>query len=1770
MCLAQIGKYDITHSQGKSNMRLNFRQGIVRARRASNQPDFLAINQGTGFISITITNPTLLVTAAHKDSNFLIQETVSVANAWGPFAWNPLWGNEPLNPSYYLYWDINLASGAITRGFTHSAPILRSTPPTTPSAKDTHWFDTSVNVMKVFDGTFWVPTCRVFAGFFTPHIQTISHMPFGSQVGLVTPEETVKAGFIVIGNDQLAIRKADGELMTSETDVIIKQGGYSSPVALEALNTNVIAAESIPAFYCVTIIDSGRVGLASSENPLLHPVGLVDIDTPTGAAVKIITNGIIFNEQWNWNLAHGKELYCGTTGELVQRIGATDGTRIASIITHHSIMVDIDDIGAGSTGGGSGEVSNGATVYNNLVGPGAGMWTGPSNAEPWLVSPDVLVGADGDFYIGRDNNPASQNYENRFLFGPKRNGLWGDGILLNGASGIGSASTSIYNNLNGEGVGKWSGTSSSTPENITPFNSLGVDGDYYLAMVNGFAGTSSATYLYGPKINGVWMGPAIKLKGPGLAGPTGPQGNQGVPGPTGPQGVTGPFGVGPTGPQGIQGPQGPTGPRGATGPQGADGANGINGAVGPTGPRGDAGADGLNGPTGPTGIQGIAGPTGPQGDIGPQGSQGPQGLQGPQGVQGPQGDQGPVGPVGPTGVTGPVGPTGSIGLTGPTGPTGATGADSSVPGPTGPQGIQGNVGPTGPQGIQGEAGPQGIQGIAGPTGLVGPTGPQGAQGVAGTGLNGRGLWVSGETYNENNYVFSEGSIPGTNSMWIYYGANGFVSTITPSNDLANWVEFQAPQGATGPTGSQGAAGLTGPTGPQGLQGLQGVQGVQGNAGPTGPQGNQGVQGNNGPTGPQGATGLTGDVGPTGPTGPQGIQGIAGPTGPQGPAGNDGANGINGAVGPTGPSGSDGIDGLQGPVGPTGPQGYGPTGPTGASGIDGAHGPTGPVGPTGPAGSGGSAYTIYNNINGPGAGAWLGVLDNSPGSIAPLNSVGSDGDFYLGRIDVVGPHQGELYLFGPKNNGAWPVPGSLINGEGGSGTGYWVPYTNLAGLTDVVGSLGIMYNTSAGPDVAITTGTTYSGKLSYGTLSESWIVKTPTPAVNDSYYPVGLSKLNYVAPNFENATNVKPWSELLPQQASYVFGVNQYGQTSKQPVKASIRLVNIATGSTTDTTAFGTFGGNNLELDIIQPTTHDKYETELRAKLFNGSTTLLGAATLAHNLTATATYTVSNASLFDPTVRIAAVYNAAFEQFTVKLMQVADTDVYTSGTDIGTATIDTLCSVSIPGGTFEFTIGTTAGVTLADMDYVIVQVVHYIGNDAVQIIDTVATPLVPDVGSYHTADQKIVVFAAVADTTFGSGSAATTYPMLSVYGVDGSGVPIATPLWQEKYHVNHGTTPVLYGAHKYTKRIVVDTANNAIWCAFTPVDLLESTTICVMQVSLADGTVQFVKNVSTTALAGGAKSYVNFELVQGSTVTGQVYLVVTHTVLDGSLNEQTETSVLRFGATGDLDWQSRLSITDNANLMYTLDNSTSQMMLAFDKSNFFASPWLSSYHLGACYSAADDSLYVVSVFDGFNTTADKGTVLFLTRINGSTGGHSQAEAENVPFMLSRSNLDNIVQVGKIGNVAYTSGNGQEVWVSVPVAGTDGLFNRMLTVGFKMLNYNSTEYRINRDLMLADSEAYVYETPNPTNKLTVTNGFGVSGFDAQTAVRGRLAFVAAQDSVANQYAANVVRARIAEVELQGGSIVFNDGAELVGKQFSIWSGIPDNYGMLVLTTTTFSAV
>ena len=536
-------------------MKLNFRQGIVTAPAT-----FLTYNPVGPTIEINTApqDGLIIATVTNGTKDYLINETNNVV-AWGPLIWNPSWGTEPATTTYYLYWDINIATGAITRNFTYLPVDFTLTRPLLPS-RDQHWYDVLTNKMYVWDGIQWISVIRVFAGYFdtTPHEYTR-----GSQVGIDNLVNTVDAGYILYGMDLRGI-KSQGDFLTSTTPILTNHGTFTSPLRLEFATPTSVAASPLAAFSCVASSKNGTIDIASISIGGLRPFAIIDKDVLAGEAVDPIIHGMVYNQNWNWSSTGSQELYCGIDGSIVQGPipGNTNNIRVGIALSPTSAFINIDFYG--STGG-KGE--QGIQGPQGLIGPTGTM--GPTGTGP--------TGASG-------------------LPGPTG---------VTGPSGTGPTGPSVTGPTGPSVTGP-----TGTPG---PTGSIGPQGPLGLSVTGPVgSGATGPTGTFGP------TGPT----GPGVTGPGG-QGIQGATGPTGavgPTGFTGSIGVqGPI--STVQGPTGATGPsvtgpagldstvQGPTGPTGSAGASGFTGLDGATGPTG---ANGIDGPTGPSGLS-ITGPTGPGG-----------------------------------------------------------------------------------------------------------------------------------------------------------------------------------------------------------------------------------------------------------------------------------------------------------------------------------------------------------------------------------------------------------------------------------------------------------------------------------------------------------------------------------------------------------------------------------------------------------------------------------------------------------------------------------------------------------------------------------------------------------------------------------------------------------------------------------------------------------------------------------------------------------------------------------------------------------------------------------------------------------------------------------------------------------------------------------------------------------------------------------------------------------------------------------------------------
>ena len=312
-------------------MQLTFRQGIVRqpsVDAAPTAPAWLKPNSAKTGIDLIISSVPVVATFAHYDANYLIEEAKTINGAWGTDSVGS--SNGPLiatGQTQYLYWDINLATGELTRGWTLQKPVVASVAPTDPE-DDAHWFDSVNSRFRVYkrksNGTgTWTDKVRVFAGVYENDAR-VTIYPNGTQV--FVSNVNVSAGNIILGTNLRPLKQSNGTFVTTDSDLIIYQTGGQN-VRFDAALSFRQADEEIPAYSLVSFRPNKRIGLASSNiidasntDPLSTArfVSGLSIQALAQDEVgQVVSNGIITNEQWSWTSDQiNRPLFCGVTGEV--------------------------------------------------------------------------------------------------------------------------------------------------------------------------------------------------------------------------------------------------------------------------------------------------------------------------------------------------------------------------------------------------------------------------------------------------------------------------------------------------------------------------------------------------------------------------------------------------------------------------------------------------------------------------------------------------------------------------------------------------------------------------------------------------------------------------------------------------------------------------------------------------------------------------------------------------------------------------------------------------------------------------------------------------------------------------------------------------------------------------------------------------------------------------------------------------------------------------------------------------------------------------------------------------------------------------------------------------------------------------------------------------------------------------------------------------------------------------------------------------------------
>lgn len=310
-------------------MKLNFTQGIVRYQKElnGNMPKFLQVNSNnSGYIDLVVAPDPTIVVFAHRNKNYIIEEKYGIEEAWGPFP--------ALGQTQYLYWDINFATGELTRGFTLLPCAISTHAPPTPQ-NDQHWFDTSRKTMFVYVQNKWVEKIRVFAGVYDQSA-ILAMKPVGTQVGL--SDISVFAGNIILGSSNSPLRDVDGTFLTTESELVVARTS-SENVRFDAISHYCQATESIPKFHLVSFVGVKQVVLASYLRADRQVSGLVREHLYPGEVGHVISSGPVKNDAWSWSPSDiGKPVFCGPSGQITRTVPP------AGVVQQVGIISDTDEI----------------------------------------------------------------------------------------------------------------------------------------------------------------------------------------------------------------------------------------------------------------------------------------------------------------------------------------------------------------------------------------------------------------------------------------------------------------------------------------------------------------------------------------------------------------------------------------------------------------------------------------------------------------------------------------------------------------------------------------------------------------------------------------------------------------------------------------------------------------------------------------------------------------------------------------------------------------------------------------------------------------------------------------------------------------------------------------------------------------------------------------------------------------------------------------------------------------------------------------------------------------------------------------------------------------------------------------------------------------------------------------------------------------------------------------------------------------------------------
>ena len=329
-------------------MKVNFRQGIAKYQQDSNgTPIFLQRSNDGQYVGLVVAPTPTLIVFAHRDATYLVEESKSVPTAWGPLTGTA---------TKYLYWDVSMLNGALTRGFTLRAPIYSSIQPQSPLL-DQHWFDTVNRIFRVWNGKTWVERVRCFAGMITSNA-VITPQPLGSQAGI---NGNFEAGQIILDAFGTPLRQrnpadppsVNAQFVTTTTWLNVL-GTSNTQVRVEQQLMYGMAIEEMARFSVVQLRPGKRLVLARSTDYTTRAAGLILNDMNENDAGAVVTSGLVQNASWNWPASSiNRPIFFDSTGQLtitppqtgvVQQLGFVYDTTAIWIDIKQPVVLDIPTI----------------------------------------------------------------------------------------------------------------------------------------------------------------------------------------------------------------------------------------------------------------------------------------------------------------------------------------------------------------------------------------------------------------------------------------------------------------------------------------------------------------------------------------------------------------------------------------------------------------------------------------------------------------------------------------------------------------------------------------------------------------------------------------------------------------------------------------------------------------------------------------------------------------------------------------------------------------------------------------------------------------------------------------------------------------------------------------------------------------------------------------------------------------------------------------------------------------------------------------------------------------------------------------------------------------------------------------------------------------------------------------------------------------------------------------------------------------------------------